>query len=89
MIPIPYKKHEMEIISYKGKEYEFIDMRLDRSTVPEGKYVYEVADDSSDGEPCRIKPFILVDFFGTILADEPIPMEDGVAWIEDEEWYYV
>ena len=41
-------------------------MRIERSSVPEGKYQYEVAgDDDSGGDPARIKLGVLVNFFGT------------------------
>ena len=34
----------------------FVDIRIDRNTVPEGKYQYEIAgDDESGGEPARVQ----------------------------------
>ena len=53
---------------------------LDRDTVPEGKYQYEVAgDDDSGGDPARVKQGILVNFFGTLICSEPLPIgDDGV-----------
>ena len=86
-----YAKEEMETISWRGKEYEFSDMRIDRDTVPNGKYVYEIADDDSDGEPARIRPHILVNFFGTLISDEPLAFEDDdVIWVtEEDDFYYL
>ena len=86
-----YIKEEMQTISWRGKEYEFSDMRIDRDTVPNGKYVYEIADDDSDGEPARIRPRILVNFFGTLISDEPLDFEDDdVIWItEEDDFYYL
>lgn len=44
---------------------DFRDMRIDRSTVPEGRYLYEVADDDeSQGDPSRIRKGIMVNFWG-------------------------
>lgn len=81
-----YVKEEMEIISWRGKEYEFSDMRIDRDTIPNGKYLYEIADGDSDGEPARIRPSILVNFFGTLISDEPLDFgDDDVIWITEED----
>lgn len=52
-------------------------MRIERSTVLEGKYLYEVAgDDDSGGKPARVKSGILVNFFSTLICDEPLPLGD-------------
>lgn len=86
-----YRKDEMQIVSWRGKEYEFSDLRIDRDTVPKEKYIYEIADDDSDGEPARIRPRILVNFFGTLISDEPLDFEDDdVIWItEEDDFYYL
>ena len=65
-------------------------MRIGRSSVPEGKYQYEVAgDDDSGGEPARVQPGVLVNFFGTLICDRSLPTgENGVLWLAegDFEW---
>ena len=55
-------------------------MRIERSSVPEGKYQYEVAgDDDSGGDPARIRLGVLVNFFGTLICGRPFPVgDDGV-----------
>jgi len=56
-----------------GVECEFNDVRIGRSNVPEGKYLYVVAgDDDSGGDSARVKAGVLVNFFGTLVCDEPL-----------------
>lgn len=80
MTRLDYREESFSQVSVCGILCEYSDMRIDRSTVPEGKYQYEVArDDESGGEPVRVKSGILVNFFGTMISDEPLPVgNDGV-----------
>lgn len=51
-----YKKEKFAKVRVCGIECNFSDMRIDRSTVPEGRYQYEVAgDDESQGNPARVR----------------------------------
>ena len=87
MTRLDYTKESMQKVSVGGIPCEFNDMRIDRSTVPEGKYMYEVADDDSDGEPARIRPGILVNFFGTIICNQKLEPDEGdTIWLQDDEW---
>ena len=74
-----------------GIECEFSDMRIDRGSIPEGKYLYEVAgDDESGMEPVRIKLGILVNFFGTLVSDVPLPLgRDEVLWTDDSDYVWL
>ena len=85
MTRLDYKEESFSQVSVCSILCEFSDMRIDRSTVPVGKYQYEVAgDDESGGEPVRVKSGILVNFFGTLISDEPLPIgDDGVLWLMD------
>ena len=59
----------------------FTDLRVDRSTVPDGVYRYEVRySDEYGGEPVELARGIMVDFFGTVLTREPIqlPISGGM-----------
>ena len=91
MARLDYKNEFFSKVSVCGIQYEFSDMRIDKSTVPEGKYQYEVAeDDESGSEPARIKSGILVNFFGTLICDEPLPIgEDGVLWVMDGDFVWL
>ena len=87
-----YRTEKFQKVSVCGVECEFSDMRIDRSTVPEGRYQYEVAgDDDSGGDPVRVQRGVLVNFFGTLISDMPLPVgEDGVLWLMDGDfvWLY-
>ena len=66
----------------------FNDLRIDRSTVPSGFHFWELADGDCDGTPCRYKPGILVNFYGTFITagelpidcPESIRMRNGGTW---------
>lgn len=76
-------------IYVKGKPALFTDMRLDRSTIPEGLYLYEIRHADEDWcDPVQIAQGILVNFFGSILTLEPITLPaDGRLDIDSEkEW---
>ena len=87
MSRLDYTKESMQKVLVRGILCEFNDMRIDRSTVPKEKYMYEVADDDSNGEPARIRPGILVNFFGTIICDQKLEPDEGdTIWLQDNEW---
>ena len=84
-----YTKEAMIVVRVKGIDCQFTDIRIDRNTVPEGKFMYEVgADDDCGDEPARVKKGILVNFFGTLISDTELPLDEGVLWLEegDFEW---
>ena len=82
-----------ERVEVFGKDCLFTCARIDRSTVPEGMYAYDVRhDDDCQGIPCQIKPHVLVNHWGTIICAEPIEMEfeDVFAcrYLEDGDFNY-
>lgn len=74
----------------KGVRGYFNDMRIDRASVPEWLHFWELADGDCDGIPCRYKPGILVNFFGTFLTAGELPVdrkETMEGYISsDEDW---
>ena len=79
----------MQNVSVRGILCEFYDMRIDRSTVPAEKFMYEVADDDCDGVPARIRPGILVNFFGTIISDQKLKPDEGdIVWLKEGDWVW-
>ena len=74
----------------RGVSGYFNDLRIDRASVPEWFHFWELADEDSDGTPCRYKPGILVNFYGTFLTTGELPV-DYPEWTEgiidsDGEW---
>ena len=80
----------MEITLENGAHYTgmFTDMRLDRETLPEGKFAYDCRhDDETWGELCQLQPFVLVNYAGTFVTDAPIPNAEDAPLIK--EWSYL
>ena len=80
-------QHKQDVL-IKDIPCAFIDVRIDRTTVPEGKFMYEVAgDDDSGGDPCRVKRAVAVNFFGTLVCNQELPLgPDGVLWLEEGDF---
>ena len=65
-------------IGDRAYEGYFSNIRIDRKSVPEGWYVYDIRDCDSDGEPCEIKNgYIMVNHFGTFSTQNPLPLDEG------------
>lgn len=64
--------------------------RISRIIIPEGLYVYDLRhDDDCTGEICEIKPFVLVNHWGTIISKVPIEMgNDGYRLINTDDYSY-
>lgn len=80
---------QYELAEIDNKVVLFTNMRLDRDTVPEGICCYDVRDsDNLDGSMAQIKPFVLVNHWGTILSKEPFPMDESGSYYP-EDWGYL
>ena len=67
----------------------FTIMRLDRNTVPEGLFCYDIREsDNLNGRMAEIKPFILANHWGTILSKEPFPLNEFSSYIPDDWGYF-
>lgn len=80
-----------EMVKVKGIECEFYDIRIDRDSVPKEKYFYEVRHDDEDWSyPCQVAKGILVNFYGTLIADQPMPLdENGKLQLGDDDFEYI
>lgn len=66
----------------------FTNMRLDRDTVPEGLFCYDVRDsDDLDGSMAEVKPYVMVNHWGTILSREPFPLDEHGSYYP-KDWGY-
>ncbi len=88
---LDYRQENFTKVRVCGIVCDFSDMRIDRSTVPEGRYQYEVAgDDESQGDPVRVREGIMANFFGTLISDVPLPLgNDGVLWLDDGDFEWL
>ena len=76
-----------ELIIIFGKyEVLFTNSRIKRDSVPAGLYVYDIRhDDECQGIMYEIKPFVLINHWGTIISKSSIDMIDGGGCAIDEE----
>ena len=76
MTPINFKEtsHYSQII-VNGMACLFTDFRIDRKTLPETLYAYDLRDD--EGDFSTIEKNVWCDHGGTILTDREIPMTEG------------
>lgn len=78
-----------ELAEIDGNVVLFTNMRLDRDTVPADLYCYDVRDsDDLDGRMVEIKPFILVNHWGTVVCKGPFPMDEFGSY-HPEDWGYL
>lgn len=62
----------------------FTDFRVNNDSVPKGLFCYDIRrDDLCRGIACEIKPFILVNHWGSIITKEKIPLENGSYLADD------
>ena len=67
---------KFEDVTVLGHPMLFTCARVDRDTVPEGLYMYEVRhDDDQQGDPVQIADWIMVNHWGTLITNKPIRLE--------------
>lgn len=79
-----------------GKIGLFTALRVDRDTIPDDYYIYELRHADDDwGEPIEIGLGILVNFYGTFITKESIDLtphdvlDNSFANIEEDDWSYI
>ena len=90
----PKKMTNVDFYCKDGELYtgKYIDMRLDRKTIPEGFHVYECrhGDDGDWFTPVTIETGVIVNFAGTFLTKTPIQFLNEkwrVVVVEDARFY--
>lgn len=69
-------EEEYESFEILGQKALFTNNRIDRSTVPEGIYAYDLRDDG-EGKISAVEPIVTVNHAGTVLCKKPIEMING------------
>ncbi|MCR0410295.1 hypothetical protein MKD14_15450 [[Clostridium] innocuum] len=89
MQPIDATKETYELVEVDGHICAFTNARLDRETVSQSLHCYDIRDsDTCEGIFAEIKPYVLVNHWGTLLCKEPFPLEaDGSYYPINEESY--
>lgn len=69
-----------ECVEFMGQPVLFTDWKIDRSTIPDGLHLYEVRHTDDDwGAPCQLGHRIVVNFYGSIVSNQPIQLPpDGL-----------
>lgn len=66
-----------EAVEVQGKTYLFTNLRVDRTSIPEGSHAYDVRDDDEcGGNFAQIQPYVLVNHWGTIIGPEEIVLDE-------------
>lgn len=82
-------KEKYELMEIDGRPVLFTNLRLDRDTVPEGLFCYDVRDsDNLDGSFAQIATFVGVNHWGTILCREPFQL-DGAGSYYPDDWSFL
>lgn len=83
------KIEQYELVEIDENLVLFTNMRLDRNTIPEGLFCYDVRDsDALDGSIAELKPFVMVNHWGTILSKEPFPLNKLESYYPND-WCYL
>lgn len=83
-------KETFERAEIDGVEVLFTNARLDRDTVPEGLYCYDVREtDGTSGIAATLEPFVAVNHWGTVLSKQPFPMEDEYYQLSADSFNYL
>ena len=62
-------------VSLLGNPALLTDWRVDRATLPDGFYLYELRHADEDwGDPCQLAKSILVNFYGSVLTLQPFQL---------------
>lgn len=86
-----------EKVKVLGREGLFTCLRIDRKTIPEGWYMYEVRhDDECQGDPVEIALGIMVNHYGTLIVKEPFDLKPSTitnnAYLDidpEKDWNYI
>lgn len=78
MRPIDATKETFEAVEILGIPGLFTTLRVDRATVPQGMYAYDMQTDETDWlQPHLLARHIAVEHYGTVLTASPIPLPAG------------
>lgn len=97
MASVNVKEVIWEEVEVLGKKCLFTCCRVDKKTVPEGYFVYDVRhDDDCQGDPVEICKWVMVNHWGTLMSKEPFELEQSPvidnAYLDidpEEDWNYL
>lgn len=55
----------------------FTDDRVDRASIPDGLFAYDMRSDNENGNPfSTVEPRVIADFSGTVITKQEMPMNN-------------
>lgn len=81
---------EMDVLFIDYHPYLFSDMRVERSSIPDGLLVYEAAEMDGTGQLCHVARFIRCNFWGTLIGLHELPTDEWgyyEATLHDGQYY--
>lgn len=95
MKPEPINQISFEGVLCFGKFVLFTGHRIDRSTVPEGLWVYDIrhGDEGDWTDPVEILPHVLCNYMGSIVSSERFPIDFKESYVIMDQnagdWDYI
>lgn len=71
MESIDVRKKKMVEVEVKGRMALFTEVRVDKDTIPDGMYCYDLRHGDDDGMPCTIEQNVTVNYFGAVIVSVP------------------
>lgn len=73
------QKEVFEEVELLGRTGYFTEMRVDRETVPEGMFCYELRHGDDDSFPASMEENVRMNYFGTVILTEELALGEGNA----------
>ncbi len=74
MEAVDVRKEILEEVELLGRTGYFTELRVDKETVPEGMYCYELRYGDDDGVPVSVEENVRVNYFGAVLFSEALEL---------------
>lgn len=87
------RNEDFELVEIDDRVVLFTNARIDRNTVPNNLYCYDVRESEGfSGDPVTLENFVLVNHWGTVISKEPFsyndtncyPLKDGINYLGEE-----
>ncbi len=72
-------KEILEEVGLMGRTGCFTELRVDKETVPEGVYCYELRHGDDDGFPVSVEENVRVNYFGAVVLAEKLELGEEKA----------
>lgn len=84
---IDVNKESLQEADVKGHKVLFTELRVDKSTIPEGVNCYELRHGDDDSYPAALEQGVRVNYFGAVLMTDKMELgKDGYVPLEYEDF---